>query len=81
MIDSTNTFYVSLVKDLLGCYLKLTAENEEAVRAYLAFEYQKDGVWKLPWCSVYSEVPTVDGENAQIIEGTKQFLCVSDFTY
>lgn len=52
------TFYVSLTKDLIGCYLRFTAESEQAVREYLFREYTtKDGQWKLPWCAVYDQAP------------------------
>ena len=53
-------FYISLVKDLLGCYLVVQAESENAVRQYLVHEYFDQGtdIWKLPWCSIYEELPT-----------------------
>lgn len=52
-------FYISLVRDLLGCYLVVTAESESAVRSYLAHEYfdEESKVWKLPWCSIYESLP------------------------
>lgn len=53
------TFYVSLTKDLIGCYLAITAESEMAVRQYLFREYTTPaGEWKLPWCAVYDTEPT-----------------------
>ena len=53
-----NTYYVSLTKDLIGCYLVVTADSEMAVRYYLANEYRaSNGEWKLPWCSIYAERP------------------------
>lgn len=55
------TFYVSLTRDLLGCYLVATADSELAVRLYLGNEYMaKNGTWKLPWCSIYKEIPECD---------------------
>jgi hypothetical protein len=56
------TFYVSLVRDLLGCYIEFQAESELAVRQYLVKEYfePRYQVWKLPWCSVYEVKPTID---------------------
>jgi hypothetical protein len=52
------TFYVSLVKDLLGAYLEFEADSQEAVRRYLGHNYMtKNGEWKLPWCAVYDERP------------------------
>lgn len=63
-----NTYYVSLVKDLLGCYIKFNAESESALRAYLVDVYMsEDGTWKLPWCSVYEEIPKIDADRAIII--------------
>lgn len=54
------TYYVSLTRDLLGCYLVATADSEEAVRLYLANEYQApNGEWKLPWCSIYVKEPNI----------------------
>ena len=52
-------FYVSLTYDLIGVFLVFNAESERAVRNWLEQEYldKKTGVWKLPWCSVYSERP------------------------
>ena len=50
-------FYVSLVKDLLGCYLEFQAESELAVRQHLSSTYYINGVWKLPWCSIYDKEP------------------------
>jgi hypothetical protein len=52
------TFYVSLVNDLIGIYLKYEAPDEDVVREYLARHYRtQDGVWKLPWCSIYTKLP------------------------
>ena len=51
------TFYVSLVFDLIGVYLEYQAESEKAVRQYLEREYLRKGVWKMPWCAVYSTPP------------------------
>lgn len=47
-------YYVSLTKDLLGCFLEFEADQAETVRLYLTNEYYRDG-WKLPWCSIYTE--------------------------
>lgn len=65
-----NTYYISLVKDLLGCYLMVTADSELAVRYYLANTYRtKDGTWKLPWCSIYTDRPKdTNYERPQFIE-------------
>ena len=37
------TFYVSLVRDLLNCYLVFEADSSETVRTYLGREYLQDG--------------------------------------
>lgn len=51
-------YYISLVYDLRGCYLRVKAQSELAVRQYLEREYlSRQGVWKLPWCSVYAVEP------------------------
>ena len=50
-------YYVSLVYDLIGYYLEYNAESEKAVREYLTRTYLRNNVYKLPWCSVYSERP------------------------
>ena len=42
-------YYVSLVKFLCGCYIKVIADNEMIVRLWLNKELS--GLW----CSVYSE--------------------------
>ena len=56
------SFYVSLTHDLMGVYIEFKAESETAVRQYLAREYlDKKGVWKLPWCAVYSPLPAERG--------------------
>jgi hypothetical protein len=47
------TFYVSLVRDLLGVYLEFQAESEAAVHEYLKSEYHRNGEWRLLWCAVY----------------------------
>ena len=72
-------FYVSLVRDLIGVFLVFNAESETAVRNYLEHEYldKKTGVWKLPWCSIYSARPVsrmsrsyifIDAEPQQLFE-------------
>lgn len=61
------TFYVSLVKDLLGTYLAFEAESEQAVREYLLATYNFEGTWKLPWCGIYEEIPECDLSSALII--------------
>lgn len=53
------TYYVSLVKDLIGVYLIFEAESELAVRQYLIKEYWKNNTWGLPWCAVYEVIPEV----------------------
>jgi hypothetical protein len=54
------TFYISLVKDLLGCYLLVESDSQERVRRYLEHEYfdEKHSIWKLPWCAIYDTLPT-----------------------
>ena len=51
-------YYVSLVKFLCGCYIKVIADNEMIVRKWLNKELS--GLW----CSVYSE----DKYNQNIIK-------------
>lgn len=62
------TFYVSLVKDLLGCYLEFKAESELAVRQYLMKEYFRDNTWLLPWCAIYTQVPMVPYETPVVLK-------------
>lgn len=70
------TFYVSLTRDLLGCYLEYEATSEGILRKYLQEEYlaiydPKDiwsGTWKLPWCSVYEGIPDIDKGRAIVIK-------------
>lgn len=70
------TFYVSLTRDLLGCYLKYEAASEDALRRYLQKEYLAghipddiwSGTWKLPWCSIYPEIPEIDRGIAIVIK-------------
>ena len=50
-------FWISLTRDLIGVYLEVEAESEEAVRNYLHKHYRRDGVWMLPWCAVYDKQP------------------------
>ena len=52
------TFYVSLTRDLLHIYLRFEAESHKAVYDYLENEYLEGTVYKLPWCSVYSTLPS-----------------------
>lgn len=62
----TKSFFVSLVKDLYNVYIEYQATTETAVRQHLVREYYRDGVWKLPWCSVYDKDPrTKMGLNSQ----------------
>jgi hypothetical protein len=66
-------FYVSLVQDLIGCYLEYEADDELTVRKYLDKKYRREtedgrSIWTLPWCSVYPEIPEVDREKAIIIK-------------
>jgi hypothetical protein len=42
-------YYVSLVKFLCGCYIKVIADNEMIVRVWL--DKELNGLW----CSVYTE--------------------------
>lgn len=60
-------YYVSLVYDLMGYYLEYNAESEKAVRQYLARTYYVKGVWKIPWCAVYSELPIHEGFKSEVI--------------
>ncbi len=62
------TFYVSLVRDLLYCYLEFQADSEETVRQYLAEYYFDNNTWKLPWCAVYEQIPGCDVDRAIIIK-------------
>lgn len=70
------TYYVSLVRDLLGCYLEYEAESEQVLREYLAERYLVgqipgdlfSGTWKLPWCSIYLEIPVIDKGQAIVIK-------------
>ncbi len=62
-------YYVSLVKDLLGCYIRFRADSSNAVVLYLRHTYLREGQWTLPWCSVYEELPK--GEEGQIVLGSK----------
>lgn len=48
-------FYVSLVGDLIGAYLRVIAKEKSEVRQYLEDEYHYHGTWRLPWCGVYDE--------------------------
>jgi len=58
MENNLTTFYVSLVNDMRGVYLAFEADSEFAVRAHLARQYRApNGEWKLPWCSVYTQIP------------------------
>lgn len=65
------TFYVSLVRDLIHAYIAFEAESEKAVLQYLESEYydHKTGVWKLPWCAVYEQLPVnrIETPDMQII--------------
>jgi hypothetical protein len=63
------TFYVSLVRDLLGAYLVYNAQDEAAVRTHLAASYldPTTKVWKLPWCAIYDHVPPVDADRAILV--------------
>lgn len=56
-----NTYYVSLVKDLIGYYLKIEADCELTVRKYLCKEYREGNIQTLPWCSIYSSEEIKDG--------------------
>jgi hypothetical protein len=76
------TFYVSLTRDLIGVFLVFNAESERAVRNYLEQEYidKKTGVWKLPWCSVYSKRPVcrLSGRSYIFIDAEPVSLLESD---
>lgn len=61
-------FYVSLTRDLLFCYLEFEAESTGDVRQHLGETYFQNGIWKLPWCSIYEdEIPEIDRDIAIII--------------
>lgn len=70
------TFYVSLTRDLLGCYLVYEAISEDALRKYLQEYYlagyvpgdPMSGTWKLPWCSIYEVIPDIDKGRAIVIK-------------
>jgi hypothetical protein len=55
------TFYVSMAADLLGVYIAFQAESITAVHQYLAKQYLRNGIWKIPWCAVYREKPVPRG--------------------
>lgn len=75
-----NTYYVSLTKDLLHCYLEFTADSEGAVRLYMDHEYRSpDGAWKMPWCAVYSEIPEIEAGKAIIIKARCGNLYADDY--
>ena len=49
-------FYVSLTRDLLGYFIEFRADSRSSVEYYLRREYYiSNGMYKLPWCSVYTE--------------------------
>jgi hypothetical protein len=56
--ETMKTFYVSMAADLLGVYIEYQAESEKAVHQYLERQYLRNGVWKIPWCCVYTAVPS-----------------------
>ena len=75
------TFYVSLVRDLIGLYIAFEAEDEATVRMHLANEYldPKTGIWKLPWCAIYEKIPTkadveMTGKLPQVYRARRQPL-------
>lgn len=70
------TYYVSLAQDLVGCYLEYQSVSEESLRCYLRDKYLVgakpndiwSGVWKLPWCSIYRQIPDIDKGRAVVIK-------------
>lgn len=50
------TFYLSMAADLIGVYIEFQAESRVALEQYLEREYLRHGVWKLPWCAIYTEL-------------------------
>jgi|ERR1039457_5522213 hypothetical protein len=54
------TFFVSLTGDLLHVYIKYQAESRLAVEQYLERQYKRKGVWTLPWCFIYTDIPIND---------------------
>lgn len=78
----TETFYVSLVGDLRGCYLKFEADCEEVVRMYLVTTYlSKTNLWKLPWHSIYKEMPEIDAQIPIVIPAKSGPLHLDDYKY
>lgn len=64
-------FYVSMAADLLGVYILYRAQSRRAVNEYLEREYMRNGVWKLPWCAIYTEAPVEHlGLKVVIVEAT-----------
>lgn len=81
---TTKKYYVSLVGDLIGCYVQFEADCEEAVRLYLAHTYRHNTekgttVWGLPWCAVYDEVPECEQGGALIIRARCGVLYKEEF--
>jgi len=82
-----NDYYVSLVGDLLGCYLHFRADDEEAVELYLVKTYLRDTTWKLPWCRVYSadqlkeNMSTYDMKTPILLEAKCGQLHLADYEY
>jgi hypothetical protein len=56
------SFYVSMSYDLLHVYIEYKAESDKAVRQYLERQYLRNGVWKLPWCAIYTVLPANEPE-------------------
>ena len=61
--DNPNVYYVSLVRGLVGNYVKFVAESEGQVRTHL------DKYYGRLWCSVYT--PYEMETNKRKFEGTK----------
>ena len=56
------TYYVSMSEDLLHVYIAYEAESDKALWQYLERHYLRKGVWKLPWCAIYTILPANEPE-------------------
>lgn len=72
-------FYVSLIEDACGVYLRYTANSEAAVRAYLERRYYKEGTWTMRWCAVYADtLPKTPGHAQTVVEAQCGYLYQQD---
>jgi hypothetical protein len=72
------SFYVSLVHDLLGVFVEYKADSRRAVELYLDKTYFRNGVWKLPWCGIYKERPLAP---CTIVQAQCGRIYEADFEY